>query len=77
MYIMSDSGFGGRSPRAKTVLFCAVCGHESPADGDWTESTTTGEAGPRLLLACPDCATTVARRRVSESSPMSTVVADD
>ena len=74
---MSESGFGGRSPRAKTVLFCAVCGHESPANGDWTESTTTGEAGPRLVLACPDCSSTVTRRRVPESTSMSPVVADD
>ena len=50
------------STRVKTTLFCSVCGHESPPDGDWDESETTTEAGERLVLACPDCETTVTRR---------------
>lgn len=74
---MSEFGFGSGDHRAKTALFCAVCGHESPADGDWDESTTTGETGPRLVLSCPDCGTTVTRRPVRESTQVSPVVADD
>lgn len=74
---MTESGFSGGSPRAKTALFCGVCGHESPADGDWEESTTAEGAETRLLLTCPNCGATVTRRRVSESARPSTVVADD
>ena len=50
------------SARTKATLFCSVCGHESPPDGDWDESETTTDVGERLVLACPDCGTTVTRR---------------
>ena len=50
------------STRTKTTLFCSVCGHESPPDGDWDESETTTELGQRLTLSCPDCGTTWIRR---------------
>ncbi|WP_049981787.1 hypothetical protein [Halolamina rubra] len=50
------------STRSKTTLFCSVCGHESPPDGDWDESETATELGGRLTLACPDCGTTITRR---------------
>jgi hypothetical protein len=52
------------STRSKTTLFCSVCGHESPPDGDWHESETTTELGTRLTLSCPDCETTITRRRL-------------
>lgn len=57
---MSERGFA--EARSKAVLFCAVCGHESPPDGDWHESTTTGTAGQCLVITCPDCSETVTRR---------------
>ena len=53
------------STRAKATLFCSVCGHESPPDGDWDESETTTELGVRVALACPDCGTTITRRRAT------------
>lgn len=75
---MSDDLDAGGAPRAKSVLFCAVCGHESPADGDWEESTSDGALGPRLVLSCPDCEATVTRRPVHEGDQhVSAVVADD
>lgn len=74
---MSEAGYSGGSRRAKALLFCGVCGHESPADGDWDESTTTGEADERLVLSCPDCGATVTRRRLPETAATSAVVADD
>lgn len=63
--------------RPKAVLFCAVCGHESPPDGDWIESTTTGPAGPRLVLTCPDCGETVTRRSVRDADARTSALADD
>lgn len=63
--------------RSKAVLFCAVCGHESPPDGDWTESTTTGTAGPLLVLACPECGETVTRRSTRPDRRVRAAVSDD
>jgi len=64
------------SARTKATLFCSVCGHESPPDGDWDESSTTTELGERIALSCPDCATTITRRPVSKRS-VDAVVASD
>ena len=64
------------STRTKTTLFCSVCGHESPPDGDWDESETTTELGRRLTLSCPDCGTTITRRPVGKRS-VDAVVASD
>ncbi|MFC6735034.1 hypothetical protein [Halolamina salina] len=64
------------STRTKATLFCSVCGHESPADGDWDESATATEIGERITLSCPDCATTITRRPVSKRS-VDAVVASD
>ena len=64
------------STRTKATLFCSVCGHESPLDGDWDESETATELGDRLALSCPDCATTITRRPVG-SRGVDTVVAGD
>jgi len=64
------------SMRAKTTLFCSVCGHESPPDGDWDESETATEVGARLVLACPDCETTLTRRPLNSQS-VDAVVASD
>lgn len=68
---------GDAHARPKAVLFCAVCGHESPPDGDWTESTTTGPAGPRLVLVCPDCGEPVTRRPVPRDRRVRAAVSDD
>lgn len=65
-----------RSPAArKTRLHCAVCGHDSPPDGDWLERVTTTDAGERLSLVCPDCGATLTRRPVGEARAEA-VVAD-
>jgi len=43
--------------RQKHVLFCPVCGHESPIDGDWlVESTDDTQR-----LRCPECQNTLGR----------------
>ena len=44
--------------RRKAVLFCPVCGHESPADGNWV--VTDVEQGEQFT--CPECEATVALR---------------
>ncbi|SFP60326.1 hypothetical protein SAMN05216277_10574 [Halolamina pelagica] len=62
--------------RSKTTLFCSVCGHESPPDGDWHESETTTEVGQRLTLSCPDCETTITRRPLRDRG-VDAVVAGD
>lgn len=64
------------STRQKATLFCAVCGHESPPDGDWHESACETELGQRLALACPDCETTITRRPLDSRSVDAVVVAD-
>ena len=64
------------STRRKAMLFCAVCGHESPPDGDWDESATKTELGERLALSCPDCATTITRRPLDSRSVDAVVAAD-
>ena len=37
--------------RAKTILFCPSCDHESSVDGDWIEDDSTA----RHRLLCPRC----------------------
>jgi hypothetical protein len=37
--------------RAKSVLFCQNCGHESPPDGDWLRDNET------RVDSCPECGT--------------------
>jgi hypothetical protein len=64
------------STREKATLFCAVCGHESPPDGDWVESEKNTELGDRLALSCPDCETTVTRRPLDSTSVDAVVAAD-
>lgn len=46
----------------KTQLYCPVCGHESPADGDWVDVRTDGEDDERMLVTCPDCGLTITER---------------
>ena len=64
------------STRPKAVLFCAVCGYESPPDGDWDESATETELGERLALSCPDCETTITRRPLNARDVDAVVAAD-
>jgi len=64
------------STEQKARLFCAVCGHESPPDGDWVESETETELGDRLAVKCPDCATTVTRRPLDSRSVDAVVITD-
>lgn len=42
----------------KAVLYCPVCGHESPVDGDWVVSTRES----RSEYGCPECDHVVAVR---------------
>lgn len=42
----------------KAVLFCPVCGHESPIGGRWTVTTTESQQEFR----CPECEHVVAVR---------------
>jgi len=60
----------------KATLFCAVCGHASPPDGDWERSLTTTELGERLTLSCPDCDATLTRRPAEEARAERGVCAD-
>ena len=48
-----------RSDRAKTVLFCPGCGHESPVHGDWLIEDDNGQR----RYVCPECDTEIERRR--------------
>ncbi|QKY21214.1 hypothetical protein B4589_012830 [Halolamina sp. CBA1230] len=64
------------STRTKAILFCSVCGHESPPDGDWDESETATELGDRLALSCPDCTTTITRRPVGSRGVDAAVAGD-
>lgn len=61
---------------SKSTLFCSVCGHRSPPDGDWEESETTTELGAKLALTCPDCGTTITRRAVERRAVDAPVDAD-
>ncbi|WP_435344395.1 hypothetical protein [Haloarchaeobius sp. HRN-SO-5] len=45
--------------RRKATLFCSVCDHESPTDGDWVLADAT--AG--TAYECPECGHTVTVRR--------------
>ena len=36
---------------SKGVLFCPVCDHDAPLDGDWALIERDG----KTLLECPDC----------------------
>jgi hypothetical protein len=60
--------------RSKSTLFCPICGHDSPAGGDWLrrvgptvgrEQTpvSNGVVGRGVALVCPDCDTVVTVRR--------------
>jgi hypothetical protein len=64
------------STRSKATLFCSVCGHESPPDGDWHESETATELGARLTLSCPDCETTITRRLANSSGVDARIAGD-
>lgn len=52
---------GDPDGRAKSVLFCPVCGHESPMNGDWHVRQTDGESSVRgeTEFVCPECETVV------------------
>lgn len=61
----STTSDAGRPPdsRAKAVLFCFDCGHESSVDGDWElEPRESGEE-----YQCPECGTTITVRPEAES----------
>jgi predicted RNA-binding Zn-ribbon protein involved in translation (DUF1610 family) len=58
----------------KSTLHCPICGHQSPADGDWLRRVgpTVGRAavpvsnpvvGRGVALVCPDCESVVTVRR--------------
>jgi hypothetical protein len=64
------------STKQKALLFCAVCGHESPPDGDWIETETETELGDRVTLSCPACATVVTRRPLDSTSVDAVIIAD-
>ena len=40
-----------RSPDSKGVLFCPVCGHDAPLDGDWAVT----EMDDERRFECPEC----------------------
>jgi hypothetical protein len=50
----ADTGPSAR----KATLFCPVCDHHSPVDGDWRVRRADGEE----RYACPDCGETVVTR---------------
>lgn len=57
----SSTDIGGPQSRQrdrKSVLFCPVCGHDSPPDGDWV--VTTEES--HQTFRCPTCEQVVAVR---------------
>lgn len=45
--------------RAKSLLFCPVCGHESPVDGDWCVANDDSHDHD---VVCPNCGQVVATR---------------
>jgi hypothetical protein len=56
----SDSPRLSHLSQRKGVLFCPVCGHASPIDGDW-DVTETSE---RVTYHCPACHERVQERQV-------------
>lgn len=64
------------STRQKATLFCAVCGHESPPDGDWNETKMETDRGNQLALSCPECTTTVTRRPLDSKSVGAVVISE-
>ena len=42
----------------KTTLFCPVCDHDSPPDGDWRHEAH----GETVAYVCPACETTITTR---------------
>lgn len=48
----------GEPPRAKTVLFCTACGHESHVAGDWV----VRDDGDATVYECPVCGVAITRR---------------
>jgi len=50
--------FRSGTSHVKATLFCPRCGHESPADGDWSVC----EAGGVATYVCPDCEREIAER---------------
>ena len=51
-----DSG----APR-KAVLYCPVCGHDSPVDGDWRVERDESDS-ERVDYRCPRCEFAVTNR---------------
>ena len=49
---------GSEPEKRKSVLFCPVCGHESPVDGSWIVTTEESQQQFR----CPECDQIVAVR---------------
>ncbi|WP_210408888.1 hypothetical protein [Halorhabdus rudnickae] len=54
----SDSSH--RSPRRKSVLFCANCGHDSHVQGDWVLHERRGSRS--VWYQCPECGRAVSVR---------------
>lgn len=53
----SGSASDSESTSRKAVLFCPVCGHEAPVDGDWAfecDGDGDGDAA-RVDVECPEC----------------------
>lgn len=46
----------------KAQLHCPVCGHESPADGDWIDVRPESDEDAPRLVTCPKCGTTITER---------------
>ncbi|WP_136687901.1 hypothetical protein [Halorhabdus amylolytica] len=55
---VSDSNCG--SPRRKSVLFCANCGHDSHVEGDWVLHERRGSRS--VWYQCPECGHAVSVR---------------
>jgi hypothetical protein len=56
-----DANDGG-PPARKSTLFCPVCDHQSPPDGDW--HVRDADAG--VSYGCPECGETVTTRPATD-----------
>lgn len=45
----------------KSQLYCRICGHASPPDGDWIDISADGDDS-RRLITCPECGSTITER---------------
>ena len=62
-------------PRRKSLLYCSVCGHTAPVDGDWRRQPSPDRAVEEIH--CPDCDAVLTNRPLENGDdPCRRTVAD-